>query len=139
MSKEAAIIEENRAYWDAHADEWFGTTALPKYGVMFATEDELQLFGNVRGKRMLEICCGSGHSLRYHAERGAGELWGVDLSQHQLDHAGEYLAQHGYHARLICSPMEAEIDVPKGYFDYVYSRSAGRRTCRGRLTGLLPI
>ena len=29
---------------------------------------------------MLEICCGSGHSLKYLADRNAGELWGVDIS-----------------------------------------------------------
>ncbi len=115
------IIESNKSYWNANADLWFGTTALPEYGVYFATEDELHLFGDVSGKKMLEICCGSGHSLKYHAERNAGELWGVDLSQKQLDNAKAYLSENGYTARLICSPMEAELDVPKNYFDYVYS------------------
>lgn len=115
------IIETNRDYWDQHADLWFGTTALPEYGVKFVTEDELQLFRDVAGKRVLEICCGSGHSLKYLADRGAGELWGVDLSQKQLDNAKLLLTGNGYHARLICSPMEADMDLPKGYFDYVYS------------------
>ncbi|MBD5531288.1 MAG: class I SAM-dependent methyltransferase [Lachnospiraceae bacterium] len=115
------IIESNKAYWNEHADLWFGTTALPVYGVRFPTGDELHLFGDVTGKRMLEICCGSGHSLKYHAERGAGELWGVDLSQKQLDNAARLLKESGYSAKLICSKMEAELDVPKDYFDYVYS------------------
>ena len=75
------IIEVNKKYWNEHADLWFGTTALPKYGVRFPTEDDLHLFGNINGKRLLEICCGSGHSLLYHAQRGAGELWGIDLGQ----------------------------------------------------------
>ncbi|MFQ9872985.1 MAG: class I SAM-dependent methyltransferase [Oscillospiraceae bacterium] len=116
-----AIIAANKDYWNGHADLWFGTTALPQYGVKFVTEEELHFFREVAGKRVLEICCGSGHSLKYLADRGAGELWGVDLSQKQLENARAYLAQNKITAKLICSPMEAELEVPKGYFDYVYS------------------
>jgi len=115
------IIENNKSYWNANADFWFGTTSLPEYGVKFVTEDDLHLFGDVSGKKMLEICCGSGHSLKYHADRNAGELWGIDLSQKQLNNAEKFLSENGYTAKLICSPMEAELDVPNNYFDYVYS------------------
>ena len=38
------IIENNRNYWNDHADLWFGTTALPEFGVRFPTEDDLHLF-----------------------------------------------------------------------------------------------
>ena len=115
------IIQKNQNYWNENADLWFGTTALPEYGVKFVTENDLHLFGDVSGKKLLEICCGSGHSLKYHAERNAGELWGVDLSQKQLDNAKRLLSEHSYSANLICSPMEADLDIPKEYFDYVYS------------------
>lgn len=115
------IIDCNKQYWNEHADFWFGTTALPEYGVKFVTEDDLHLFGDVSGKKMLEICCGSGHSLKYHAERNAGELWGMDLSQKQLDNAKALLRENGYTANLICAPMEADVDIPKNYFDFVYS------------------
>ena len=114
-------MDNNRNYWNENADLWFGTTALPEYGVKFLTEDDLHLFGNVSGKKLLEICCGSGHSLKYHAERNAGELWGLDISQKQLDHAKALLSENGYAAKLICSPMEADVDIPKDYFDFVYS------------------
>lgn len=115
------IIAENHAYWDGHADLWFGTTALPVYGVCFPTEDDLHLFGDVTGKRMLEICCGSGRSLKYNAERGAGELWGSDFSQRQLENADRLLRESGYSAKLLCARMEENLDVPREYFDYVYS------------------
>ena len=115
------IIQKNQNYWNENADLWFGTTALPEYGVKFVTENDLHLFGDVSGKKLLEICCGSGHSLKYHAERNAGELWGLDLSQKQLDNAKRLLSENGYSANLICSPMEADLDIPKEYFDYVYS------------------
>lgn len=45
------IIQNNKSYWNEHADLWFGTTALPEYGVHFVTEDDLHLFGDVSGKR----------------------------------------------------------------------------------------
>lgn len=115
------IIETNRKYWDENADSWFGTTALPVYGVCCVTEDDLHLFGDVTGKKLLEICCGSGHSLKYQGDHGAGELWGVDLSEKQLANAKRYLGENGYSARLICGPMEADLGLPQGYFDYVYS------------------
>jgi ubiquinone/menaquinone biosynthesis C-methylase UbiE len=70
---------------------------------------------------MLEICCGSGHSLKYHADRNAAELWGVDISSEQLKNAETYLKENGYTAKLICSPMEADLNVPTDYFDFVYS------------------
>lgn len=115
------ILSVNKAYWNTYADLWFGTTALPTYGVKFVTEDDLHLFGDVSGKKLLEICCGSGHSLKYHADRNAAELWGMDISQKQLDNAKAYLESFGYSAKLICSPMEADLDIPLSYFDYVYS------------------
>ena len=115
------ILKTNKTYWDSKADLWFGTTALPTYGVKFVTEDDLHLFGDVSGKKLLEICCGSGHSLKYHADKGAAELWGVDISHKQLENADAYLKEHGYTAKFICSPMEAELNIPTNYFDFVYS------------------
>ena len=118
---EEKIIEKNKRYWNDHADLWFGATALPKYGVRFVTEDELHFFSDVEGKKVLELCCGSGHSLKYLADKGAGELWGLDLSQKQLDNAKQMLKGSGCNPRLICAPMEADSDIPEDYFDYVFS------------------
>ena len=115
------ILKINTTYWDTNADLWFGTTALPEYGVKFATEDDLHLFGDVSGKKLLEICCGSGHSLKYHADRNASELWGLDISHKQIENADSYLKEHGYTAKFICAPMEAESEIPTEYFDFVYS------------------
>lgn len=115
------ILQVNKSYWNANADSWFGVTALPEYGVQFVTENELHLFGDVTGKTMLEVGCGSGHSLKFHADRNAGELWGLDISQKQLDNAKKFLAENNYFPRLICSPMEEDCGIPVNYFDIVYS------------------
>lgn len=117
----AELLRQNRQSWNAIADDWFGATALPVYGPLIPTEDTLHLFGDVTGKRMLDIGCGSGHSLLYHAAHGAAELWGLDLSDRQLENAGRLLRERGVEPRLFCSPMEADPGLPKGYFDFVYS------------------
>jgi hypothetical protein len=36
--------------WFTSQPLWFGTTALPMYGVKFVTEDDLHLFDDVSGK-----------------------------------------------------------------------------------------
>ncbi|MDR2686182.1 MAG: methyltransferase domain-containing protein [Oscillospiraceae bacterium] len=114
-------LQQNQTSWNAIADDWFGATALPEYGCRMPTEAQLNLFGDVSGKRLLDIGCGSGHSLLYHARRGAGELWGLDISSRQLENARGLLRENGYDARLFCSPMEENPGLPQGWFDFVYS------------------
>lgn len=116
-----AIRKNNEQYWNLNADHWFGTTALPNYAPQFVTETDLALFGDVSGKKMLEIGCGSGHSIKYHADCNAGELWGLDISRSQIENAKRYLSAFGYSPKLICSPMEEECGIPTEYFDIAYS------------------
>lgn len=115
------ILEQNKKSWDTIADDWFGTTSLPVYGKKTPLESELNLFGDVVGKTVLDIGCGSGHSLRYIASKGAGELWGLDLSDKQLQNADDFLRSEGVAAKLFQSPMEQNPGLPLGYFDVVYS------------------
>ncbi|MDD6771056.1 MAG: class I SAM-dependent methyltransferase [Inconstantimicrobium porci] len=35
----------------------------------------------------MEIGCGRGESLKYHAEHKADELWGIDISEKQIEKA----------------------------------------------------
>jgi len=117
-----------------------GATALPSYGA-FLSEEKCRLFGDVSGKKVLEIGCGAGHSLQYLGERGACELWGMDISERQLEKAAQHLAACGLSAKLLCAPMEEECGVPAGYFDFVYSvtPSAGPPIWRIRCAGSLLI
>ncbi|GKX68501.1 helix-turn-helix domain-containing protein [Inconstantimicrobium mannanitabidum] len=114
------IHETNSSFWDTKGNEVIGTTALPNYGA-FVSEEKCHLFGDVSGKKLLEICCGTGHSLKYHADRKASELWGIDISEKQIEKSREYLLLHGFSAKLICAPMEEDCGIPVDYFDYVYS------------------
>lgn len=112
---------QNKYSWDAMADNWFGTTALPEYGDLIPTEDELKLFPNLRGKKVLDIGCGSGHSLNWCAKKGASELWGLDISTKQIENATQLLKREGYAPNLLNFPMESNCGIPKKYFDVVYS------------------
>lgn len=115
------ILEQNSKSWDAIADGWFGVTALPTYGPFTPKEEELNLFENISGKYVLDIGCGSGHSLWYMGKNGASELWGLDISSTQINNANDFLNKNGYSPKLFVSPMEENPGIPLNYFDIVYS------------------
>ncbi len=68
------ILDVNQVGWNAVAHTFYGGTALPASGPLAPTEDRLHLLGDVAGLRVLELGCGSGHSLLYLAQHGATEL-----------------------------------------------------------------
>ena len=113
------ILKQNKKSWDIVAHHFNGKDALPSYGPYTQTESELRLFEDMTNKKVLDIGCGSGHSLLYMAEKGASELWGVDLSEKQIKLAKETLRDLA--SKLYCAPMEEDIGLPKLYFDAIYS------------------
>jgi AraC-like DNA-binding protein/SAM-dependent methyltransferase len=117
---QAAVHQTNELFWSVKGNEVVGTTALPHYGA-YVSEEKCRLFPDLSGKKVLEIGCGTGHSLHYMSERKASELWGIDLSAEQLEKARQYLQEHSLSAHLICAPMEEECGLPADYFDVVYS------------------
>ncbi|GIP22208.1 class I SAM-dependent methyltransferase [Paenibacillus sp. J22TS3] len=116
----STIHKTNSFYWDTQGNDFLRAIVLPLYGA-YISEEKCQLFGDVSGKKLLEIGCGNGHSLQYQGERKASELWAVDISEKQLEKAAQHLKACGLSAKLICSPMEEECGIPVDYFDFVYS------------------
>lgn len=115
------IHKTNTEFWDTIGNELLGATALPNWGGYLPSEDKLNLLGNLSGKRVLEIGCGSGHSLKYAAALGATDLWGLDISANQLQRTKAFLDKNKISAKLVRSPMEDECGLPTDYFDLVYS------------------
>lgn len=115
------ILNQNETSWNALADDFFGVTALPTLGCSTPTEDELHLFPDLKDKSVLEMGCGSGHSLKWCAEHGAKELFGLDISEKQLSTAKKLLEENGYSCTLFHQPMEDNSNIPQNYFDVVYS------------------
>jgi SAM-dependent methyltransferase len=121
MIEAERILSTNRAGWNHVAPSFHGATALPEYGPLAPTEETLRLLDETHGVCALELGCGSGHSLRYLAERGAQELWGLDLSPVQIGFAAETLRPFAPRIRLLESPMEVDPGIPASHFDLVFS------------------
>ncbi|HTX91323.1 MAG TPA: class I SAM-dependent methyltransferase [Anaerolineales bacterium] len=116
------IVAINQKGWNTVAPQFYGGTALPKYGPLAGTEDDLRLIDNLKGKAVLEIGCGSGHTLAYLAKvKEAGEVWGVDLSQEQIRFSREHLEREKTTARLFLASMDENPGIPEAHFDWVFS------------------
>lgn len=122
LSEDSAhILEQNSNWWAGISESDMTTTALPHYGFYTPTEDTLCLLGDVRGANVLEIACGGGDSLVWMGERGAKELWGLDISAAQIKRAEHLLKKNGKKANLLVSPMELNPGLPHSHFDLVFS------------------
>jgi len=118
--KKDSVYKTNAFYWDTIGNEVLEAIVLPEYGP-FVSEEKHQLFGDVSGKKLLEIGCGNGESLKYIGERKPAEMWGMDIAENQIEKAKQLLDENGFSAKFICSPMEEEFGIPTDYFDVVYS------------------
>ncbi|MCL2565002.1 MAG: methyltransferase domain-containing protein [Defluviitaleaceae bacterium] len=114
------VYKTNALYWSTRGNEILSAIVLPEYG-LFVSEEKHQLFGDISGKKLLEIGCGNGGSLKYIGERKPAEMWGMDISENQIEKAKQLLDKHSFTAKFICSPMEEECGIPTDYFDFVYS------------------
>jgi SAM-dependent methyltransferase len=116
------IIAINQRGWNRVAPLFYGGTALPKYGPLAETEDDLHLLPDLAGKSVLELGCGSGHSLAYLAEtRHASDLWGLDLSEEQICFTKKLLEDKQIPATLFVSSMDENPGIPENHFDAVVS------------------
>lgn len=111
----------NKDSWEKSAERFFGRTALPEYGPFSINEEQHGLFGDISNQKVLDIGCGSGHSLQYMGNRGAKELWGLDLSTKQIETANKLLSNQQVKVTLFESPMEKNPGLPCDYFDIAYS------------------
>ncbi|WP_160687472.1 helix-turn-helix domain-containing protein [Clostridium sp. C2-6-12] len=114
------LTENNKGWNLAQKNGWTGTI-LPEYGPYAPNEEKLHLFDNIEGKSVLEIACGDGRSLLYLAGKGAKELYGLDISEKQIEAANDNLKSNKVKATLFSSPMEVNPGIPFLHFDCVYS------------------
>lgn len=115
------VHKTNTEFWSTVGSSVLGVTNLPKWGAYLPSEEKLNLLGDLSDKSVLEIGCGSGGSLKYVADLGATDLWGLDISARQIERAKDFLLSRGVCVNLVCSPMEDECELPTDYFDLVYS------------------
>ena len=116
------FIEINKNGWDnlIKANKPFSNTILPEYGPFLKrNEEDMHIMKNIVGSKVLDMGCGSGGSLEYLYNKGAKEIWGIDLSIEQIQKAQERFPQ--FKNNFIASPMEKEANIPNNYFDYIIS------------------
>jgi SAM-dependent methyltransferase len=116
------ILRINQKGWNKVAPIFHGGTALPKYGPLAPTESELNLIPDLNDKRVLELGCGSGHTLSYLWEnKNAHELWGLDISEEQIRFTKELLNEKNIPVKLLLASMDENPGIPENYFDLVVS------------------
>lgn len=98
-SAQPAYVRRNRANWNREADDYqrehgsqLNRFDRPAWGTWGIPESELDILGDVDGKRILELGCGGGQWSIALARRGARPV-GLDLSIRQLAHAGRLAAE----------------------------------------------
>lgn len=121
MIANTTILNLNKESWEKSAERFFGRAALPDYGPFSPSEEQLKLFGDISDLKVLDIGCGSGHSLLFMGSQGAEELWGLDLTTKQIETATNLLSSQQAKVSLFESPMEENPGLPSNYFDIVYS------------------
>ena len=114
----------NRAAWNADADDYLarhGTRLLTEgmgWGTWFLPESELRVLGEVAGRAILELGCGSAQWSIALARAGARPV-GLDLSERQLRHARRLVAEAGVRVPLVHASAEA-VPLADASFDIVF-------------------
>lgn len=129
----------NRALWERTSDDYerrhaaslSGQNVLA-WGLFRIPERELQVFGEVAGKDILEYGCGAARWSIALAQAGARPV-GLDLSPTQLSHARRLMAEAGVDFPLIEASAEA-VPLPDSAFDTVFCDYGAMLFCDPYLT-----
>jgi SAM-dependent methyltransferase len=121
--KFAAETEANRIAWNHVSSRFAGGCALPSWGPFGECANE-DLLGNLDGKNVLEVGCGSGHSLAYIARSRAAKIFGLDFSYTAIDLAKETNRQELASGRVTLFEMPMERRAPLRDIDVCFSIQA---------------
>ena len=116
---EKEIIEVNKNGWNelVKSGKNFSNTSLPEYGPFMRNEEYFNIFKDVKNKKVLELGCAKGESLKYLQTKGASEVWGIDISVEQIRYAKNNVPS----GKFFVSAMEDNPGIPENYFDYCLS------------------
>lgn len=114
----------NRRTWDAataaHERHKAGAVAWLAAGGSTLFPEELELLGDLHGRRVAHLLCNNGHDSLSLVARGA-EVTGVDLSEVAVAAARATSAASGLAARFVCADVYDWLaDVDPGVFDAVF-------------------
>lgn len=126
----------NRDYWTRTQADWIepGRRAWAKdeidWGIWGVPESEVRAFGDLgelRGKDVIELGCGTGYFSAWMAKHGARPV-GVDITPAQLDCARGFQREFGLEFPLIECSAE-EVPLPDASFDVAISEYGASIWC----------
>lgn len=95
--------------WDRVSENYQQKSGIPTddvyWGDFVATESQLKILGNVRGKRILEIACGGAQNSVVLSKWGA-KTFGVDLSRKQILYGRKLVRNDSAEVSLLVCNME---------------------------------
>jgi ubiquinone/menaquinone biosynthesis C-methylase UbiE len=127
-------LERNRAGWtkanaeytDARATEAWGAEEIT-WGMFGPSDAELGVLGDVSGKDVVELGCGTAYFGAWLARRGA-RVTGVDITPAQLETARRMIEETGIAMTLIEANAE-EVPLPGESFDLALSEYGASIWC----------
>lgn len=118
------MVKEVEKWWN-EASPWFQkwaklSTKSADYGPYAPRENQLNLLGKVKGKKILEIGCGGAQCSIGFAKRGA-ICTGVDLSDEQLKFARNLVREQNVNVKLIKGDVQTLKKFKSSGYDIVFS------------------
>jgi SAM-dependent methyltransferase len=117
------VRERNRRSWNAavaaHESHRPGQAAFLRGGGSTLFPEELELLGELRGRRLLHVLCNAGQDSLSLAALGA-EVTGVDLSDEAVARARRLSDESGISARFVCADVDAFLAGVREPFDLIY-------------------
>jgi 2-polyprenyl-3-methyl-5-hydroxy-6-metoxy-1,4-benzoquinol methylase len=117
-----AIYRLERSAWSRWFNKMFRKAVFERYDITFREA------GDVTGKNVLDVGCGSGVYSVDFARRGAARVRGIDFSENMLAIARQEAAAHGVADRCeftranfldIQLPRDYDVAIAMGVFDYL--------------------
>jgi SAM-dependent methyltransferase len=123
----------NQAEWAGWAEEYVPGAERNwareeiAWGILKVPEAGIQMLGDVAGKDVVELGCGTAYVSSWLARRGA-RVTGVDLTEEQLATARRMQAEHGLEFPLVHASAE-DVPLPDASFDLAVSEYGASIWC----------
>jgi ubiquinone/menaquinone biosynthesis C-methylase UbiE len=121
------VTKDTRRNWNEISPYYQAEHSIPAdfvhYGPHCPNEDQLQLIGDVRGKRVVEVGCGGGQCSIAFAKHGAIAT-GIDLSDAQVTYARSLAEREGVTATFLQASAEDLSVIASGSQDIAFSAYA---------------
>ncbi len=120
---ESTVEEREAAYWDGIASQ-LTDDDLRKQSVEDSadTRCRMELLGDLKGKKVLDVGCGTGLWTVFLAQKGA-EVWSIDISPGSVRATERRASVHGLSDKVHASVQSATaLEFPDGFFDAVHGQ-----------------